>query len=165
MRQTGSCVAGQVKKRTGIKLPLSSLHFESTFTPQRFLADTYYKGRVLLCGDSAHVMSPIGGQGMNTGFADAAHLSQAIKEAMKSPKQAHNLFTSYSKTRRRAFRYAATRVALGMWMGTRTGWFNSLLRQTFIRYVLFRTTIKKTLTDYFAMLTIPGSPLQTGNKD
>jgi 2-polyprenyl-6-methoxyphenol hydroxylase-like FAD-dependent oxidoreductase len=47
----------------------------SVFRIQRRLADTYQAGRVLLAGDAAHVHSPIGGQGMNTGIGDAENLA------------------------------------------------------------------------------------------
>jgi 2-polyprenyl-6-methoxyphenol hydroxylase-like FAD-dependent oxidoreductase len=47
----------------------------STFRIQRRLADTYRRGRVLLAGDAAHIHSPFGGQGMNTGIADAENLA------------------------------------------------------------------------------------------
>ncbi|MDQ1033063.1 2-polyprenyl-6-methoxyphenol hydroxylase-like FAD-dependent oxidoreductase [Streptomyces umbrinus] len=35
---------------------------------------TYRTGRVLLAGDAAHVYAPVGGQGLNVGFVDAANL-------------------------------------------------------------------------------------------
>jgi 2-polyprenyl-6-methoxyphenol hydroxylase-like FAD-dependent oxidoreductase len=41
------------------------------------------KGRVLLCGDAAHVHSPAGGQGMNIGIQDAASLAEVFAEARK----------------------------------------------------------------------------------
>ena len=41
----------------------------------RRLADTYRTHRVLLGGDAAHVHSPLGGQGMNIGIADAENLA------------------------------------------------------------------------------------------
>ena len=46
------------------------------------LASTYRQGRVLLAGDAAHVHSPAGGQGMNTGILDAVALAAALERAM-----------------------------------------------------------------------------------
>lgn len=39
------------------------------------VADRYQHGRVLLCGDAAHLFTPTGGFGMNTGIDDAANLA------------------------------------------------------------------------------------------
>ncbi|MDN5915203.1 MAG: FAD-dependent monooxygenase [Pseudonocardia sp.] len=47
----------------------------SVFRVQRRLADDYRSGRILLAGDAAHIHSPIGGQGMNTGIGDAENLA------------------------------------------------------------------------------------------
>ncbi|WP_327686410.1 FAD-dependent monooxygenase [Streptomyces sp. NBC_00467] len=47
----------------------------STFRIHRRLAATYRRGRILLAGDAAHVHSPFGGQGMNTGLGDAENLA------------------------------------------------------------------------------------------
>jgi FAD binding domain len=41
-------------------------------------AASYREGRVLLAGDAAHVHSPVGGQGLNTGVQDAVNLGQLI---------------------------------------------------------------------------------------
>ena len=67
-----------VKRRTGIILPPDDQTNESAFTPRRFDCTRYHQGRVVLCGDAAHGMSPIGGQGMNTGFADAEFLAEIL---------------------------------------------------------------------------------------
>jgi 2-polyprenyl-6-methoxyphenol hydroxylase-like FAD-dependent oxidoreductase len=48
------------------------------FRVHRKLADTYRQGRVLLAGDAAHVHSPAGGQGMNTGILDALDLGDQL---------------------------------------------------------------------------------------
>jgi 4,5-epoxidase len=47
----------------------------SVFRIQRRLAAEYRDRRILLAGDAAHIHSPIGGQGMNTGIGDAENLA------------------------------------------------------------------------------------------
>ena len=52
------------------------------------VAETYYKGRVLLAGDACHINNPLGGMGMNGGLHDgnnlAAKLVRIIKEGEDS---------------------------------------------------------------------------------
>jgi 4,5-epoxidase len=47
----------------------------SVFRIHRRLAADYRSGRILLAGDAAHIHSPVGGQGMNTGIGDAENLA------------------------------------------------------------------------------------------
>lgn len=42
------------------------------------LSNTYRKNNVFLAGDAAHIHSPVGGQGMNTGIQDAFNLAWKI---------------------------------------------------------------------------------------
>ncbi len=153
----GATVADQVGQRTGIDLSATPAVFDSWFRPQRRLAKTYRSGRVLLCGDAAHVLSPIGGQGMNTGFADAAHLARALATALESPATADRVFSEYTRVRRQAFNVAASRAERGMWLGTRQGLLLSRVRHFLIGQVLLHPTIRERLAHYFAMLTIPGN--------
>jgi 2-polyprenyl-6-methoxyphenol hydroxylase-like FAD-dependent oxidoreductase len=49
------------------------------------IVDRYREGRVFLAGDAAHIHSPAGGQGMNTGIQDAHNLGWKLAAAAASP--------------------------------------------------------------------------------
>lgn len=53
---------------------MSEMQWSSRFLSERRQARHYRDGRVFLAGDAAHVHSPLGGQGMNTGIGDAMNL-------------------------------------------------------------------------------------------
>ena len=53
------------------------------FTDMTRQAATYREGRVLLAGDAAHVHSPVGGQGLNTGVQDAVNLGWKLAQVVK----------------------------------------------------------------------------------
>jgi hypothetical protein len=55
----------------------------SRFTDMTRQAASYRKGRVLLAGDAAHVHSPIGGQGLNTGVQDAVNLGWKLAQVVR----------------------------------------------------------------------------------
>jgi 2-polyprenyl-6-methoxyphenol hydroxylase-like FAD-dependent oxidoreductase len=56
--------------------------WSSRFRVHHRLADSYRRGPVFLAGDAAHVHSPAGGQGMNTGIQDAIVLARLITDAV-----------------------------------------------------------------------------------
>lgn len=58
------------------------VHWSSRFRVHHRVADHYRRGRFLLVGDAAHVHSPAGGQGMNTGLVDACLLGQLLVEVI-----------------------------------------------------------------------------------
>jgi 2-polyprenyl-6-methoxyphenol hydroxylase-like FAD-dependent oxidoreductase len=62
------------------------------------LADRYRQGRVLLAGDAAHIHSPAGGQGMNTGIQDAHNLGWKLAAVAKGAPAA--LLDTYEAERR-----------------------------------------------------------------
>ena len=57
---------------------VDSVTWSSHFRVHHRVADHYRAGRLLLAGDAAHVHSPAGGQGMNTGIQDAHALGRAF---------------------------------------------------------------------------------------
>ncbi|GIH23932.1 3-(3-hydroxyphenyl)propionate hydroxylase [Acrocarpospora phusangensis] len=62
------------------------------------LADRYREGRVFLAGDAAHIHSPAGGQGMNTGIQDAHNLGWKLAAVAKGASPA--LLDTYDAERR-----------------------------------------------------------------
>jgi len=71
----------------------------AAFHIHRRLVPHYRKGRVFLAGDAAHIHSPVGGQGMNTGMQDAFNL--AWKLALVEAEAAREaLLESYEPERR-----------------------------------------------------------------
>jgi 2-polyprenyl-6-methoxyphenol hydroxylase-like FAD-dependent oxidoreductase len=56
--------------------------WSSRFRVHHRLADRYRHGSAFLAGDAAHVHSPAGGQGMNTGIQDAIVLARLLTDAI-----------------------------------------------------------------------------------
>lgn len=149
-----------VQSRAGIGLADADQLNQSAFSPRWMQAERYHDGRVILCGDAAHVMSPIGGQGMNTGWADAEFLALALESIEHRRQAAQPWLEAYERCRRRASRAATARAAQGMWLGTRTGRLSSWLREVFLREVLFQPPLSRHIGPRFAMLTLPCATLE-----
>ncbi|WP_411141818.1 FAD-dependent monooxygenase [Streptomyces sp. x-80] len=71
---------------------ISRFHSDERQVPE------YRVGRVFLAGDAAHVHSPAGGQGMNTGLQDAANLSWKLAAVLRG-RAPDSLLDSYQSER------------------------------------------------------------------
>jgi len=147
-------VSELIRQRTGMQVPVEDQLNESAFTPHRFNCDRYYDGRIILCGDAAHGMSPIGGQGMNTGFADAEFLAEVLAQPDPSV-----LLPAYDRFRQQAAKAAISRAEWGMWFGTRRGRTLSFIRDLLLQFLLSRESIVRSIGSFYAMLTIPFNTL------
>jgi 2-polyprenyl-6-methoxyphenol hydroxylase-like FAD-dependent oxidoreductase len=54
---------------------VTRVNWFSTYHVHHRVAEHFRKGRAFLLGDAAHIHSPVGGQGMNTGIGDAVNLA------------------------------------------------------------------------------------------
>src|SRR5580765_1850933 len=85
------------------------------FTDMTRQAAAYRAGRVLLAGDAAHVHSPVGGQGLNTGVQDAVNLGWKLAQVVKRI-SAESLLDTYHAERHpvaaRVLRNTMAQVAL-----------------------------------------------------
>jgi 2-polyprenyl-6-methoxyphenol hydroxylase-like FAD-dependent oxidoreductase len=80
---------------------VTAVAWSSRFRIHHRLARSYRNGRLLLMGDAAHVHSPAGGQGMNTGLVDAWVLGQLLV-AVVSGTQPEAILDRYQSLRRPA---------------------------------------------------------------
>ncbi len=84
----------------------------SDFSPRVAIVDRYRAGRVLLAGDAAHVHSPAGGQGMNTGIQDAYNLGWKLDAVLRG-RSDHTLLDTYQEERMPVARAVLTSSDLG----------------------------------------------------
>ncbi|MFN2372510.1 MAG: FAD-dependent oxidoreductase [Cyclonatronaceae bacterium] len=133
--------------RTGVILKPETQSMISAFGVQRYLASAMVSRNILLAGDSGHVVSPIGGQGMNLGWMDAAELSE-ILPGMRNGRLQKSQLRQYSKNRIRAARTAIRRAEFNMTMGRKTR--IPVLRNAFARLMLKRP-FNKLMAGLFTM--------------
>lgn len=129
-----------VSDRTSIALPEDQCSMHSSFTAERFEAERFFVGGIALAGDAAHVISPIGGQGMNLGWMDADWLAGWFERGAPLYE-----LDRYESERKRSFRRAAWRAEMNMFMG-RSG---SLFP---LRWVLAKAILSRPFQRLFARL-------------
>jgi 2-polyprenyl-6-methoxyphenol hydroxylase-like FAD-dependent oxidoreductase len=78
---------------------VDEVFWSTRFRIHHRVVDRYRAGRILLAGDAAHVHSPAGGQGMNTGIQDAVALGHALADVV-SGRAAESRLDLYDRTRR-----------------------------------------------------------------
>ena len=89
-------IADQRSGRTDIRL--HEPEWSSLWRANIRLAERYRQGRILLAGDAAHIHSPAGGQGMNTGIQDAHNLGWKLAAVLRGAPD--TLIDSYEAERR-----------------------------------------------------------------
>ncbi|WP_077048089.1 FAD-dependent monooxygenase [Pseudomonas sp. KK4] len=84
-----------------MQVKIEQVNWFSTYRVHHRVADHFRTGRAFLLGDAAHVHSPAGGQGMNTGIGDAINLAWKLAAVLSGGAEAQ-LLASY-ETERMAF--------------------------------------------------------------
>jgi 2-polyprenyl-6-methoxyphenol hydroxylase-like FAD-dependent oxidoreductase len=90
-----------LRRVSGTDVTLSDVHLASTFTDRAMQATAYRQGRVLLAGDAAHIHSPLGGQGLNTGIGDALNLGWKLAATVHGHAP-DGLLDTYNRERHRS---------------------------------------------------------------
>ena len=122
-----------ISNRTGISLKKEDCSWFSRFSVASSLSDAPFSSRAFLAGDTAHEISPIGGQGMNLGWQDADSLATTLAKLISdghrkdAGKEFHNkVAIRFMKAKQRAW--------LNMALGRKTPfWFP---KKTIIKWML-----------------------------
>jgi 4,5-epoxidase len=125
----------------------------SSFRIHRRLASSYRADRVLVAGDAAHVHSPFGGQGMNTGLGDAENLAWKLAAVVRG-RARPGLLDTYAAERRPvatevlSSTSGMTRVMLGGTAATR------LLRDRVVVPAMNRPAVQRRIKDASSQLRV-----------
>ncbi|MEU8798564.1 bifunctional 3-(3-hydroxy-phenyl)propionate/3-hydroxycinnamic acid hydroxylase [Spirillospora sp. NPDC048819] len=118
----------------------------TNYTFNAVVADRWRDGRCILLGDAAHMMPPFAGQGLNSGFRDAANLAWKIAEVWHG-RASQTLLDTYEAERRpHATALVAFSERLGrIVMTTSPG--RALLRDGLVRAMLRTARGRRYLTE------------------
>jgi 2-polyprenyl-6-methoxyphenol hydroxylase-like FAD-dependent oxidoreductase len=81
-----------------MRIEVERVNWFSTYRVYHRVADHFSKGRAFLLGDAAHIHSPVGGQGMNTGIGDAVNLAWKLADVLQEHADA-SILDSYEPER------------------------------------------------------------------
>ena len=81
-----------------LKLTIDRVNWFSTYRVHHRVAARFREGRAFLLGDAAHIHSPVGGQGMNTGIGDAVNLAWKLAAVLNGG-AADSLLDTYEPER------------------------------------------------------------------
>ncbi len=155
-----SDVQAIVDERGPAGLRLSEPHWLAGFRIHERKVSDYRRGRVFLAGDAAHIHSPAGGQGMNTGMQDAWNLAWKLALVHKGLARS-SLLDSYSIERSAVGEMVlrnATRLTKVATLRNPIGqFFRNRIVQMVGHLSAFRRTFARDLTEM--SIHYPNSPL------
>lgn len=134
-------------------LSISIVNWFSTYHSHHRVAEHFKQGRVFLLGDSGHIHSPAGGQGMNTGIGDAVNLSWKIASVIKN-RAPISLLDSYEQERIAFARLLTHTTDQAFRAITNPGLFGKFVRNIFFtiifpfltRFTFFKKFLFKTVS-------------------
>ena len=150
-----------------LKVEVQKVNWFSTYRVHHRVADSFQKGRAFILGDAAHVHSPVGAQGMNTGIGDAINLAWKLA-AVINGEATLQLLDSYQPERIRFARRLVSTTDRAFTFVTKRGAFASLVRRALLPIVLpliaGRQSARRLAFRTISQLGIEyrGSPLSVG---
>lgn len=136
-------------KRCGLRITAEAAIWKAPFSVNQRKAAQYRQGSVFLAGDAAHIHSPVGGQGMNTGIQDAANL--AWKLAAVGQGANVRLLDSYNEERGKVGEQLLRGTARGLKLATASnlllGWVRDFLIHRATQSQRIQTAMGRTISE------------------
>jgi FAD binding domain-containing protein len=153
-----------------MKVAISKVNWFSTYHVHHRVTEHFGKGRAFLAGDAAHIHSPAGGQGMNTGIGDAINLAWKLASVVKG-RAPPTLLDSYEAERIGFARRLVATTDQAFTLATSQGGFAAFVR-THIVPIVFPIIFRFKAVRRFAFRTVSQTminyrdrPLSRGTTD
>ena len=91
-------IEARIKEEAELELDITRVDWFSTYKVHTRHVEKFSSGRCFLAGDSAHIHTPAGGQGMNTGIQDAYNLAWKLALVLKGA-AAQGVLDTYNEER------------------------------------------------------------------
>jgi 2-polyprenyl-6-methoxyphenol hydroxylase-like FAD-dependent oxidoreductase len=131
-------VLPKIKKTTNLEI--QEVNWFSTYRSHHRVAEKFRSNRAFVAGDAAHIHSPVGGQGMNTGIMDAINLAWKLATVIKHPSMTEeakdDLLDTYEPERRSFALDVVGATDHGFNILTSSGFFPHMLRAWVIPYLI-----------------------------
>ncbi len=150
-----------------LKVKVNKVNWFSTYHVHHRVTDHFRKGRAFLLGDAAHIHSPAGGQGMNTGIGDAINLAWKFA-AVTAGRAGDNLLDSYEAERIGFARRLVATTDRVFSFATAEGRIADLLRTRIAPLLIPKVAAFSAVREYLfrtvsqVMLNYRGGPLSRG---
>jgi 2-polyprenyl-6-methoxyphenol hydroxylase-like FAD-dependent oxidoreductase len=120
-------IEDSIKKNVAVPIEFDDIRWFSHYKVHSRKAQTFRNGRSFIAGDAAHIHTPAGGQGMNTGIQDAYNLAWKLAFVLKGKLHDAVLETYNTERMKNAANLLNTTDRMFDFMAG-TGWFSNFIR-------------------------------------
>jgi 2-polyprenyl-6-methoxyphenol hydroxylase-like FAD-dependent oxidoreductase len=151
-----------------LRVTVAKVNWFSTYHVHHRVAGHFIRGRVFLLGDAAHIHSPAGGQGMNTGIGDAVNLAWKLA-AVLGGRASPQLLETYEAERIGFARRLVATTDRAFSFATADGWIADVVRTRIAPAVLSRAVALEPIREFLfrtvsqIMVNYRGLPLSAGS--
>lgn len=141
-------IEARIKLIVGMPLDITNVKWFSVYRVHSRRVDKFRDSRCFLAGDAAHIHTPAGGQGMNTGIGDAYNLAWKLAFALKG-KADESLLDTYNTERLENAKHLLETTDRFFELGTHddflTGFIRTYVFPLVARYALRLDWVKRTV--------------------